>query len=150
MKTNLRVVALFACLILTACTKETIIAPEPDSPEVAIARSAIYKATESFISGNWHITYYVKANTNKTEAFKSYDFKFLPNGTVIAARDGQNLVGKWVITYIDNLTRLSCDFSYPASFIEMSGDWTIMEAKEYKMKMCDIIRSADPLTFEKK
>ena len=73
----------------------------------------------------------------------------MPNGTLIATRDGQNLVGKWVIVYVDNLTRVSCDFSYPASFVEISGDWTVMEATESKIKLHDIIRPADLLTLEK-
>ena len=150
MKTNLRVVALSVCIILTACAKENITPPEPDAPEMVIARSAIEKTTESLISGNWHISYYMKANTNKTEAFKSYNFKFVSNGNLIAARDGQNLVGKWVVAHIDNMIRISCDFSYPASFVEMSGDWTVMEEKEDKIKMHNIIRSADLLTFEKR
>lgn len=117
---------------------------------MAIARSAIEKTSLSLLSGTWQISSYRKANVEFTDFFKGYGFKFSSHGNLIAVRDGQNLTGKWVISYIDELTRLSIDFSYPASFVEVSGDWTVVEEKAGKIKLQNVIATTDAITFETK
>lgn len=136
-------------LLFTACTKQEIIPPEPDTQEVATARAAIENTSVSLLSGNWQITLYRKSNIEKTEYLKGYDFTFLPRGRLIAAQNGQNLVGTWVVAYIDDQVRLSFDFSSPALFIEMSGDWTITEQTDKKIKTQNVIGATDVLAFAK-
>ena len=149
MKAKLCVLFAFAICIATSCTKQKIVLPEPDTPEMAVARSAIEKTAEMLVGGSWFITHFVRGGADKTDLVKGYDLHFAPNGQIGDARNGQNLSGKWVISYIDSLTRLSVQFSAPAVFKEVSGDWMVIEENGNELKFKDVIDSANILVIKR-
>ena len=150
MKTNLGIVVCSIVLICASCTKQEIIPPEPDTPAMAVARSAIEKTTELLLSANWQIISYQKASIDRTDLFKGFDLTFKPNGSVVAAGNGLAYTGKYVVTYVDSVARVSTSFTSPASLVEISGDWRPVSGSEKKVTMQKVMATSDYLTIEKK
>lgn len=151
MKKSLFLPAILVALAFTSCTKDQI-DPMQDTPEKAEARLAINTVTNSFLTGSWQVSNVVTNSNNVTSKYKEYSFSFATNGSLILKESlSTNVVGKWVVSYVDNKTRVSFTFLSNSGFDDIDGDWTLMEGStSQKMVLQGVVESKSYLTLEKK
>jgi hypothetical protein len=140
MKNKLFIGLLFA-LVVTACEKKN-----EDS------NLATSKVNSTVITGTWRITYFWDTDHEETSNYTGYVFTFGNNGTVTAVKTGSNVTGTWGTRRDDSRTKLDLTFTTPASFVEISDDWHVIERTDTRIKLQDISGGnggTDYLTFER-
>lgn len=148
MKTRLLLPLVLFAILFTSCTKDKI-ETQPDTPEMAEARSHIDAISSGFTSGNWHITNCISSATNITSKYEDYKFAFSSNNSVVVSQNGVGLVGRWVVSYIDGKTRISFIFANNSGFDPINGDWSLVEEAPGRIYMQKVANANDLLTIEK-
>ena len=103
-------------------------------------------------SGTWRITYYWDSDHDETSDFSGYTFTFASGGVLTAVKSGTTVTGSWSTGTDDSKTELVISFASPASFIEISDDWEVIEMTSTRIKLRDVSGGnggTDYLTFEK-
>lgn len=103
-------------------------------------------------SGTWRITYYWDTDHDETSDFSGYTFTFASGGVLTAVKSGTTLTGSWSTGTDDSKTELIIAFTTPASFVEISDDWEVIEMTSTRIKLRDVSGGnggTDLLTFEK-
>jgi hypothetical protein len=106
--------------------------------------------------GNWSVTYYFD-DTDKTLQFEGYNFTFGEGNVVTADKDESEVLGTWSVTLDDDDDsnddlEFNLLFVTPATFLEISDDWDIIEYTDTKIRLADDSNGGDSieyLTFEK-
>jgi hypothetical protein len=141
MKKNLWFILFFTCSLF-ACKKE-------DSNNSNISSGLV---NTTLTSGNWKITYYWDTDHEETSNYVNYVFTFNANNVLTAVKTGSTLSGSWNTGTDDSKVKLILNFSSPASFLEISDDWHVIEKTDTKIKLQDVSGGnggTDYLTFEK-
>ena len=108
--------------------------------------------TNTLVSGTWKITYYWDTDHEETANYRDYAFTFGSGNILTAAKTGSTITGTWTNTSDDSKTKLILYFSAPASFVELSDDWHVIELTGNKIRLQDVSGGnggTDYLTFEK-
>lgn len=116
------------------------------------------KATDSFTSGNWHLSNFMKDSMNKHGIYKEYLFHFNSDNSVVASRNDKKTIGKWLVnsdwgtddnppTDIDFVL----EFKIYDSLSHLNGDYYIVErtASKLKLKSTNTSDNSEYLEFEK-
>lgn len=117
------------------------------------------KATDSFTSGNWHISSYTKDGREEHETYKDYKFSFDADNSVVASGNDKKIIGKWLVnsdlgtddnppTDIDFVI----EFKKPGILSHLNGDYYIVKRTVSKLKLKNINSSdkdSEYLEFEK-
>ncbi|MFC4262979.1 hypothetical protein ACFOWM_08830 [Ferruginibacter yonginensis] len=142
MKSILLTVISFCVISLSSCKK--------DDNSTNITTSAV---TATVVTGNWRITYYYDTDHEETNNYSGYSFVFANNNTVTATKTGTTAInGTWNTALDDSKTKLVLSFSSPASFVEISDDWHVIERTDTKIRLQDVSGGnggVDFLTFER-
>ena len=104
------------------------------------------------VSGTWKITYYWDTDHEETANYSDYKFAFGSGNILTATKTGSSATGTWTTLLDDSKTKLVLGFSTPASFVEISDDWHVIERTDTRIKLQDISGGnggTDYLTFEK-
>ena len=120
-----------------------------DDSSSSISTTAV---TNTIVSGSWRITYYWDTDHEETSNYNSYSFTFASGGVITASKTGSTVTGSWNTTLDDSKIKLVLSFSTPASFVELSDDWHVIERSDTKIRLQDISGGnggTDYLTFEK-
>jgi hypothetical protein len=125
-KISFRFIAL--AIIFLACSKKS------DSP-VVISTTTV---TNTVSSGNWRITYYWDTDHEETSGFSGYSFTFGTGNSLTASKPGTVVTGTWTTLLDDSKTKLVLSFSAPASFVELSDDWHVIERTDNKIRLQDV------------
>jgi len=81
-----------------------------------------------------------------------YSFTFATGGVLTAVKTGSTVTGTWSTGTDDSKTELVIGFASPASFVEISDDWEVIENTSTKIRLQDVSGGnggTDLLTFEK-
>ena len=108
--------------------------------------------TNTLVSGTWKITYYWDTDHEETADYRDYAFTFGSGNNLTATKTGSTITGTWTSISDDSKTKLILDFSAPASFVELSDDWHVIEITGNKIRLQDVSGGnggTDYLTFEK-
>ena len=103
-------------------------------------------------SGTWRITYYWDTDHEETSSYSGYSFTFATGGVLTAVKTGSTVTGTWSTGTDDSKTELVIGFASPASFVELSDDWEVIENTSTKIRLQDVSGGnggTDLLTFEK-
>jgi hypothetical protein len=103
-------------------------------------------------SGTWRITYYWDTDHEETSNYNGYNFTFATGGILTAVKTGSTVTGSWSTGMDDSKTELVIGFASPASFVEISDDWEVIENSPTKIRLQDVSGGnggTDLLTFEK-
>jgi hypothetical protein len=103
-------------------------------------------------SGTWRITYYWDTDHEETSNYSGYSFTFATGGVLTAVKTGSTVTGTWSTGTDDSKTELVIAFASPASFVEISDDWEVIENTSTKIRLQDVSGGnggTDLLTFEK-
>ncbi len=135
---------MFAFLCVYSCKKsDNNPVPNTDaSNEVATTLSA----------GTWRITYYWDTDHEETINYAGYTFTFGSAKVLTAANGLFSLTGSWNSIFEDAKVKLVLNFASPASFVEISDDWQVVERTNTKIRLQDLSGGnggTDYLTFEK-
>lgn len=108
--------------------------------------------SNTVVSGTWRITYYWDTDHEETTNYTGYAFTFSSNGTVTAVQGGTTVSGSWSTGLDDSKTELVLTFASPASFVEISDDWEVIEQTSTKIRLRDVSGGnggVDQLVFER-
>lgn len=106
-------------------------------------------------NGTWKITYYYDSDKEETSNFSGYTFTFTSNGVLTATNGTLTHSGTWSISNDDdNKSDLDFNiaFSAPATFVDLTEDWDIIEKTSTSIKLKDVSGGdglTDYLTFTK-
>ena len=120
-----------------------------DDSSSSISTTAV---TNTVVSGTWRITYYWDTDHEETSNYNNYSFTFASGGAITASKTGSTVTGSWNTMLDDSKTKLVLGFSTPASFVELSDDWHVIERTDSKIRLQDVSGGnggTDYLTFEK-
>ena len=120
-----------------------------DDSSSSISTTAV---TNTVVSGTWRITYYWDTDHEETSNYNNYSFTFASGGAITASKTGSTVTGSWNTMLDDSKTKLVLSFSIPASFVELSDDWHVIERTDSKIRLQDVSGGnggTDYLTFEK-
>ena len=150
MKKFLLLPSLFIALSFASCTKDQIETIQ-DTPEKAEARLAINTVSNSFLTASWSITYILSNSNDVTTKYKDCYLSFATNGSLMCKNEiSTNVVGRWVVSYVDGKTRVTFSFLNNSGFEAVNGDWTMIEGStNSKMMMQAVSDAKNYLTLEK-
>jgi hypothetical protein len=141
MKNYLLLLVMSATLILS-CSKD-------DDNSSSISPGNV---SNTLSNGTWRITYYWDTDHEETSDFSGYSFTFGSNSVLTATKTGSTVTGTWSTGTDDSKTELIIAFASPASFVEISDDWEVIEMTDTKIRLRDVSGGnggTDQLTFEK-
>ena len=121
--------------------------------------NSISSVTSVVASGTWKITYYFDTDKEETSNFSGYNFTFGSNGVLTATNGTLTQTGTWSVTdsnsdddnSISDLD-FNIAFTSPATFLELTDDWEIIERTSTVIKIKDVSGGnggTDYLTFTK-
>ena len=121
--------------------------------------NSISSITSAVASGTWKITYYFDTDKEETSNFSGYNFTFGSNGVLTATNGTLTQTGTWSVTdsnsdddnSISDLD-FNIAFTSPATFLELTDDWEIIERTSTVIKIKDVSGGnggTDYLTFTK-
>jgi hypothetical protein len=145
------------CLLILAAISLNACNPNNQNKSTFRTHSQI---TESFTSGAWYISSFVKDGTELGPKFSVYNLKFQPSNQLIAQDLTNSFNGSWSVSGIEGTDdNLPVDKHFIISmrsspfFSGINGSWAIQERTKWKL---DLIRadshhkSNDHLVFEKR
>lgn len=136
-------------LVLIACIIISFVSCDKSDSTSSISTTAV---TNTIASGTWRITYYWDTDHDETANYNGYAFTFANGNIVTATKAGSTITGSWTTGLDDSKTKLVLSFLTPASFVEISDDWHVIERTDTKIKLQDVSGGngdTDLLTFEK-
>lgn len=121
--------------------------------------NSISSVTSIVASGTWKITYYFDTDKEETSNFSGYNFTFGSNGVLTATNGTLTQTGTWSVTDSNSNDDNSISdldfniaFASPATFLELTYDWEIIERTSTVIKLKDVSGGnggTDYLTFTK-
>jgi hypothetical protein len=142
MKKTIFILFAATLFLYISCTKD-------DNDTSPISTTTV---TNTIGSGAWKITYYWDTDHEETTDYSGYNFTFGSGGILTATKTGSAITGSWATGLDDSKTKLILGFSSPASFVEISDDWHVIEITNTKIKLQHVSGGnggTDYLTFEK-
>ena len=109
-----------------SCTKDT-------SNATTVAQNNTLST--NLTTGQWKMSYVMKADSNLTQEFSSYKLTFNKNGRVIAANDLFAVNGIWALSASENSSVLAMNFDYIQHFELISIDWKVTSQSNDKIEM---------------
>ena len=145
-----RIVLLLVTVFFLSCSSD-------DSSSTGT--NSISSVTSVVGSGTWKITYYFDTDKDETSNFSGYNFTFGSNGVLTATNGTLTQTGTWSVTdsnsdddnSISDLD-FNIAFTSPATFLELTDDWEIIERTSTVIKLKDVSGGnggTDYLTFTK-
>jgi hypothetical protein len=145
-----RIVLLLVTVFFLSCSSD-------DSSSTGT--NSISSVTSVVASGTWKITYYFDTDKEETSNFSGYNFTFGSNGVLTATNGTLTQTGTWSVTdsnsdddnSISDLD-FNIAFTSPATFLELTDDWEIIERTSTVIKLKDVSGGnggTDYLTFTK-
>lgn len=145
-----RIVLLLVTVFFLSCSSD-------DSSSTGT--NSISSVTSVVGSGTWKITYYFDTDIEETSNFSGYNFTFGSNGVLTATNGTLTQTGTWSVTdsnsdddnSISDLD-FNIAFTSPATFLELTDDWEIIERTSTVIKLKDVSGGnggTDYLTFTK-
>jgi hypothetical protein len=129
--------------VLFSCKKDN------DSNDNSLSTTNV---NSTVTAGTWRVTYYWDTDHEETNNYANYAFTFGANSVLTASKTGTTFTGTWATGTVDSKVKLIVNFTSPASFVEISDDWHVIERTDTKIKMQDVSGGnggTDLLTFEK-
>ncbi|MDP1803134.1 MAG: hypothetical protein Q8L81_17365 [Bacteroidota bacterium] len=145
MKLIIPIAALALLFTFTLCKKDNSTSPTV----VASTNSSI---NHNITQGAWKVTEYTEDNTNKTDHYFGYEFRFNNNGTVDAFSLANTISGNWNTKTDSGYLKLDLEFSNSTFFKELNEDWQVITQDANKIKLLDVSGNdgkASYLTFER-
>ncbi len=107
--------------------------------------------------GTWKIVYFYDSGTDKTQNFAGYNFTFGNNTVLTASKETNSYTGVWSVSKSTNdsdlhSTIFKIAFGSPDIFINLTGDWKVVENTGTSLKLKDDSKgdtAIDYLNFEK-
>jgi len=109
-------------------------------------------------SGTWRITKFIDSETDETNHFTGYSFRFYSTGVLNANNGTNNFDGTWSITdsNSDDDSQDDLDFNIlfnlTNDFEDLNDDWDFISHSSTKIELIDVSGGnggTDYLTFEK-
>lgn len=145
MKNYLLILITICSIAIFSCTKKD----DTVSPTAVNPTTVSNNAT----AGSWRVTYYWDTDHDETSSFSGYSFTFGASNNVTAVKSGASSVtGTWSTGTDNSTTKFILSFASPASFLEISDDWHVIEMTATKIALKDVSGGnggIDYLTFEK-
>lgn len=145
-----RIVILLLAALFSSCSSDDNNTNETNS---------ISSVTSIAVSGTWRITYYFDTDKEETNNFSGYNFTFGSNGVLTATNGTLTQTGTWSVTDSNSNDDNSISdldfniaFASPATFLELTDDWEIIERTSTVIKLKDVSGGnggIDYLTFTK-
>lgn len=138
-----------ASLVLITCIIISFVSCDKSDSTSSISATGV---TNTVVSGTWRITYYWDTDHDETSNYNGYIFTFGGGNVLTATKTGSNISGSWTTTLDDSKTKLVLSFLSPASFVEISDDWHVIERTDTKIRLQDVSGGnggTDLLTFQK-
>ncbi len=88
-------------------------------------------------SGTWRISYYWDSGQDETTNFTGFAFQFANNNVLNATRNNTNVSGTWAMGTDDSDIKLLLNFSSPADFESLSGDWKVNTYNSTQIQLTD-------------
>lgn len=145
MKLIIPIAALALLFTFTLCKKDSA-----SSPTVVAANNS--SINHNITQGAWKVTEYTEDNTNKTDHYFGYEFRFNNNGTVDAFSLTNTISGTWKTKTDSGYLKLDLEFSNSTFFKELNEDWQVITQDANKIKLLDVSGNdgkASYLTFER-
>jgi hypothetical protein len=94
---------------------------------------------ETFLieESQWRVAQFIEDGENETDDFQGYLFSFDKNGEVVAAGNGNNIVGTYKVFKDDGKVELSMTFSAGYPFDELTDDWYYISRTENSIQFSD-------------
>lgn len=107
--------------------------------------------------GTWRVGYFNESGTDKTADYSGYNFTFGDNTVLTATKETTSYTGIWSVaksTSDSDLfsTVFNITFGSPDIFVELTGDWKVVENTGTSLKLKDDSKGdtdIDYLNFEK-
>ena len=112
----------------------------------------ITQLNSTLTAGTWRISYYRDSDQDETSLFTGYVFTFNANGGLTAVKAPTTLTGTWSTRTDDAQLKLYITFTTPATFVEISDDWQVIERTDTRIKLQDVSGGGggtELLTFER-
>ncbi len=154
-------VVLLTMGLVTSCSKD-------DSPNNAQNNtSSVDQLKRIAQNGDWQVTYFFDTDTDETNDFNGYAFKFNADGTLVATKGSTTVNGTWSVVDDDSNSSSGDDdddstddddfnifFPVPDTndFEDLNDDWDIVSISDTKIELIDVSGGnggTDLLTFEK-
>ncbi len=145
MKILISIVAFALLFTFTLCKKNSASSPSV----VAQSNSSI---NHSITQGAWKVIEFTENETNKTDAYFGYEFRFNNNGTVDAFSLANTISGTWSTKTDSGYLKLDLEFSNSTFFKELNEDWQVITQTATKIKLLDVSGNdgkASYLSFER-
>ncbi|MBL7910009.1 MAG: hypothetical protein JNJ41_02995 [Bacteroidia bacterium] len=142
---KLTFVVALAILSFMACRKDSAASPTV----VAASNSSI---NHNITQGAWKVTEFTEENTNKTDHYFGYEFRFNTNSTVDAFSLTNSISGTWSTRTDSGYLKMDLKFSNSTFFKELNEDWQVVSQSATKIKLLDVSGNAGKasyLTFER-
>lgn len=116
------------------------------------------RITESFTSGDWYISDFVK-NGDDTNPYANYNFKFTPKNEVIITVGKRSYRGEWSVSGLegnDSILPVDLNFTIDVQsklFAEINHNWVIADRMMDEMKLVKASPNHKPvgsITFTKR
>ena len=104
--------------------------------------------------GIWRIVSYIDSGIDKTSDYTGYNFEFVDNGIVTAAKGTDTVLGTWSVTNSSSSGSEVIDFNLsfvsPSNFLKLSDDWDLVSLNNATIDLIDQNGGVtDMLTFKK-
>ncbi len=149
--------------LATSCSKEDT--PNTNSQDTS-STSSVDQVKQIAQSGDWQVTYFWDTDSDETNDFNGYTFRFNTDGTLTATNGSTTMNGTWSVEDDDSNSSSSGDsdstddddfnifFPVPDTndFEDLNDDWDIVSISNTKIELTDVSGGnggTDFLTFEK-
>jgi len=134
------VLFLFTLFFFFSCSNDE----KPGVDPTAVSQTAT--------QGTWRISYFWDTDKDETLNFSGFNFTFSSGGVVTAVKDATTATGTWGVRVDDGVVKFDLLFTDPVDFVDLSGDWKVLERTDSRIKLEDVSGGnggTDYLTFEK-
>jgi hypothetical protein len=118
-----------------------------DDDNLSPVGSSVASVNEALLSANtMRINEFIEDGVDKTNIVSPYQFSFVSNGTVIAAKPGESINGTYLVFSDDNRTELRMNFPLNSELYELTDDWYLISNNGNIIRFED---SGDVIQFQK-
>ncbi|GAB5400006.1 MAG: hypothetical protein Aureis2KO_15910 [Aureisphaera sp.] len=150
--------------LATSCSKED---SADNNSQNNNSSSSVEQVKSIAQSGNWQVTYFWDTDSDETNDFAGYTFRFNNDGSLVATNGSTTMNGTWSVEDDDSNSSGDSDsndstddddfnifFPVPDTndFEDLNDDWDIVSISDNRIELTDVSGGnggTDFLTFEK-